>query len=159
MEVAPPPPPSVDVPQQDWATDVPDAPASEGGSTPPPAPTWEAAPAAFASAPEVPSPPAPEPAPAAAPAGSAGGLTRRVPGASLSESPLGASAPAPEPAHDRSADGVRSMLSSFQTGRHRGRAGADAHDEAAPVGVDTLDPAVTQHTGAQAPELEDPRDH
>jgi hypothetical protein len=50
-----------------------------------------------------------------------GGLARRVPGASLAESrgrEVGATA-APAPA--RSADAVRSMLSSFQAGRHRGR--------------------------------------
>jgi signal transduction histidine kinase len=50
-----------------------------------------------------------------------GGLARRVPGASLAESrgrELGATA---TPAPSRSADAVRSMLSSFQAGRHRGR--------------------------------------
>lgn len=53
-----------------------------------------------------------------------GGLTRRVPGASLQESPLGQAPAAEVEAVDRSADGVRSMLASFQSGRTRGRGGA-----------------------------------
>lgn len=51
----------------------------------------------------------------------AGGLTRRVPGATLAESrgqDVGGTA---APVAGRSADGVRSMLSSFQAGRQRGR--------------------------------------
>lgn len=67
---------------------------------------------------DTPSEPAPE---------RVGSLTRRVPGASLAESrghELGG-VQAPAPARD--ADAVRSMLSSFQAGRHRGRE-ADPHD-------------------------------
>jgi hypothetical protein len=67
---------------------------------------------------DAPSEPAPE---------RVGSLTRRVPGASLAESrghELGG-VQAPAPARD--ADAVRSMLSSFQAGRHRGRE-ADPHD-------------------------------
>ena len=73
-----------------------------------------------------------------------GGLTRRVPGRSLAESrgdQIGAGA---EPASDRSADGVRSMLSSFQAGRHRGRAEPDAVTGDVPIpGGDT--PVSTDH--------------
>ncbi len=56
--------------------------------------------------------------------GLGGGLTRRVPGASLQESPLARPVPEAPVAQERSADGVRSMLSAFQGGRSRGREGA-----------------------------------
>ncbi|MEI2699498.1 MAG: hypothetical protein V9E94_14605 [Microthrixaceae bacterium] len=45
--------------------------------------------------------------------GLGGGLTRRVPGASLQESPLARPVPEAPVAQERSADGVRSMLSTF----------------------------------------------
>ncbi len=57
--------------------------------------------------------------------GRPGGLSKRVPGASLAESRRGDSLGAPVEAADRSADGVRSMLSSFQAGRSRGRVTPD----------------------------------
>lgn len=58
----------------------------------------------------------------------AGGLARRVPGASLAEREGGAVGVATDPPPDRSADEVRSMLSSFQAGRHRGRGGEVTHE-------------------------------
>ncbi len=71
------------------------------------------------------SPPA-EPAPleavaSAGPDSRTGGLARRVPGASLAESRGGVDSATAPPPPDRSADTVRSMLSSFQAGRDRGR--------------------------------------
>ena len=57
--------------------------------------------------------------------GRPGGLSKRVPGASLAESRRGDTLGAPVQAADRSADGVRSMLSSFQAGRSRGRVTPD----------------------------------
>jgi hypothetical protein len=62
-----------------------------------------------------------------------GGLARRVPGASLAESrgtDLGA-AQAASPS--RSADGVRSMLSSFQAGRRRGLDPEPSHESSDPT--------------------------
>jgi signal transduction histidine kinase len=64
---------------------------------------------------------APHAAPLSGSTGRPGGLARRVPGASLAESRGRDVGAASAPAHGRSADGVRSMLSSFQAGRHRGR--------------------------------------
>ena len=69
--------------------------------------------------------------------GRPGGLSKRVPGASLAESRRGDTLGAPVQAADRSADGVRSMLSSFQAGRSRGRVGPGDTESApgAPDGV------------------------
>ncbi len=69
--------------------------------------------------------------------GRPGGLSKRVPGASLAESRRGDTLGAPVQAADRSADGVRSMLSSFQAGRSRGRVGPSDTESApgAPDGV------------------------
>ena len=50
-----------------------------------------------------------------------GGLTRRVPGASLAERNAGSFATEDVPEVERSAEGVQSMLASFQAGRSRGR--------------------------------------
>ena len=55
----------------------------------------------------------------------AGGLTRRVPGASLAESRSGEVVGQAVPDQGRSADGVRSMLASLQAGRDRGRSGPE----------------------------------
>ena len=60
--------------------------------------------------------------------GRPGGLSKRVPGASLAESRRGDTLGAPIETADRSADGVRSMLSSFQAGRSRGRVTPDDVD-------------------------------
>jgi HAMP domain-containing protein len=57
--------------------------------------------------------------PPAAPLG--GGLTRRVPGASLAERSAGSFAAEDVAPVERSAEGVQSMLASFQAGRTRGR--------------------------------------
>ena len=117
---APPPPaPSTAPVQADWVPTEP-TPASAGHhpDAPPLPPSGPFEPAGE-----------PEPAPEAAPLAPSrvGGLARRVPGASLAESrgdEIGAVA---TPAAARSAEGVRSMLSSFQSGRQRGRGdGADA---------------------------------
>ena len=105
--------------------------------------------------------------------GLAGGLTRRVPGASLQAGPLGQPAPEAAPAVDRSADGVRSMLSAFQGGRSRGRGGVAVRDaeltEAADSGVASTETHPSPNpspmwaadlSGVEpTPELEDPRDH
>jgi signal transduction histidine kinase len=108
----PPPPPPVTAPQQDWR--------------PPPA---------------APADPVPAPAPPAS-GSRLGGLTRRVPGASLADSPLAAPVTAAERPADRSAEEVRSMLSSLQSGRARGRSvgAGDRHDPAdpSPQGPDAL---------------------
>ncbi|UDY37877.1 ATP-binding protein [Dermatobacter hominis] len=135
-------------------------------------------------APEAPAQPvaaAPEPAPAGG--GLGGGLTRRVPGASLQDSPLGQSAPEPAPERDRSADGVRSMLSAFQGGRSRGLGGVALEEPASATTLGTAtspgspeaastaaaddahSPSPSSHWAAdhngvdETPELEDPRDH
>lgn len=74
-----------------------------------------------------------------------GGLARRVPGASLAESrgrEVGGTA-APAPA--RSADAVRSMLSSFQAGRHRGR---DVEPDAAGGIATKLAPSTSSDAAA-----------
>jgi len=112
-DTTPPPPPEL-VPDQVWVPSEPAVAAVE------PAPRAE---------------PVVEPVPSAEPAvmaagGLGGGLTRRVPGASLQESPLGSNGSEDLPVADRSADGVRSMLSAFQSGRSRGL-GGDARDDAA----------------------------
>lgn len=68
-----------------------------------------------------------------------GGLARRVPGASLADSRRPGPADGPRALPDRSADGVRSMLSSFQAGRTRGRVrdgDAEATTSAPADGVD-----------------------
>ena len=65
--------------------------------------------------------PAPEPGAGPLSPSRVGGLTRRVPGASLAESRGAEVGAVATPAAARSADGVRSMLSSFQSGRRRGR--------------------------------------
>jgi hypothetical protein len=162
----PPPPPPAAVPMQDWAPA-----ASEGGWSPTPSATTSdaAAPAPPAWAPaEPPATPAPMGSSGSselsgtAPSGSgsgSGGLAKRVPGASLSESPLGNHDAPPPAAADRSADGVRSMLSAFQSGRSRGRGGPLAVQDAEP-GTSSDARGAMEHTGAEvAPELEDPRDH
>lgn len=106
----------------------------------------------------------------AEPAGSGiGGLTRRVPGASLHDSPLASASTPGAVAADRSADGVRSMLSAFQTGRSRGRDGTTEHADADPPGPGTdedrswstpVEIAIDERPGvSRAPELEEPRDH
>jgi len=83
-----------------------------------------------------------------------GNLTRRVPGASLQASPLGQPTTEVPVSRERSADGVRSMLSAFQGGRSRGRVG---------VAVDESDPSRTGTIeidgAAAAPGMEDQRDH
>ena len=58
-----------------------------------------------------------------------GGLTRRVPGASLAERNAGAFATEDVPEVERSAEGVQSMLASFQAGRSRGRGEATDRPE------------------------------
>jgi len=135
-EMAPPPPPPAEVPQQDWVAGSAELPSTGAVS------------GSMAWAPPVPD-------------DSGGGLAKRVPGASLSESPLGDATTTSVPDQDRSADGVRSMLSSFQSGRHRGLDGAvavadpetgDAHQIDARGAMETTD-------AEPASELEDPRDH
>ena len=159
VNVGPPPPPPTIV-QQDWLAsgrerDVDPAAAPAPAPAPAPAlsplPPVVATPAAFDG--PFPTAPADEVAP--------GGLTKRVPGASLSESPLGEPSAASTPTRDRSADGVRSMLSSFQTGRVRGRDGSVALEEPVRDGPPSSHaPGTTEHMSAPpAPELEDPRDH
>lgn len=77
-----------------------------------------------------------------------GGLAKRVPGATLAES-RGQDVDSPAPAAPgRSADDVRSMLSSFQAGRHRGRGSEHAHGE--PSGPSS------PHTDAGFPASDDP---
>ena len=58
-----------------------------------------------------------------------GGLTRRVPGASLAERNAGSFATEDVPEVERSAEGVQSMLASFQAGRSRGRGEATDRPE------------------------------
>ena len=96
-----------------------------------------------------------------------------MPGASLQAGPLGQPAPEAAPAVDRSADGVRSMLSAFQGGRSRGRGGVAVRDaeltEAADSGVASTETHPSPNpspmwaadlSGVEpTPELEDPRDH
>ena len=104
-----PPPAPGDIPvQPDWSpfTDPPASPAF-ASSFAAPAPSTNAATSLNGSAPS-------------------GGLARRIPGASLAESRQPGPSDAPREKVDRSADGVRSMLSSFQAGRSRGQAGSDA---------------------------------
>src|SRR5690606_5695953 len=105
--------------------------------------------------------------------GLAGGLTRRVPGASLQAGPLGQPAPEAAPAVDRSADGVRSMLSAFQGGRSRGRGGVAVRDTELTEAADSGAASTETHPSTNpspvwaadlsgvepTPELEDPRDH
>ncbi len=118
---APPPVPTVAPTQSDWAPAAPvgaDATTSEW----PDEPVWPAAPVepAVVAEPAGTSTMGVDPAAATPQSTGGGGLARRVPGASLAES-RGAEPGAPAvPAPSRSADGVRSMLSSFQAGRHRG---------------------------------------
>ena len=59
----------------------------------------------------------------------AGGLTRRVPGASLAERSSSGFATDDVPEVERSAEGVQSMLASFQAGRSRGRGEATDRPE------------------------------
>ncbi len=143
---APPPPPAA-VPDQIWGTPPEPAAAEE---VPLAAPTGAAS-----SGSDIPS-------------GLGGGLARRVPGQSLNDSPLGQTQDVAVEDHDRSADGVRSMLSAFQGGRSRGRVDTEVAEPAAPdTAMGGLVPtgltAVASdpdHTSAPvAPELEDPRDH
>lgn len=68
-----------------------------------------------------------------APQRGGGGLARRVPGATLAEARNGGSGDATEAEHGRSADAVRSMLSSFQDGRRRGHVGRGAAPDAPPT--------------------------
>lgn len=194
----PPPPPPV-IPEQDWAAE----PAAVAEPTLPVEQTWpaeqtwpvepavadEVAPAEQTGSDEpVPtawSDPTPAEQPAEQPTeqpteqpvepvgGLAGGLTRRVPGASLQAGPLGQPAPEAAPAVDRSADGVRSMLSAFQGGRSRGRGGVAVRDteltEVADSGVASTETHPSPNpspmwaadlSGVEpTPELEDPRDH
>lgn len=77
-----------------------------------------------------------------------GGLAKRIPGATLAESrgqEVGSPAPA---APGRSADDVRSMLSSFQAGRHRGRGSEHANGEQSGPS--------SPHTDAGFPASDDP---
>ncbi len=118
-----PPPPPESVPEQAWSH-----------ATPEPTPE-----------------PAPEPGAETGDGG--GGLARRVPGASLQASPLSSATSDPSPVADRSADGVRSMLSAFQSGRSRGQVDRDV------VVVDRPIEQMDEHLGAAtAPEMEEPRD-
>jgi signal transduction histidine kinase len=129
MPMSPPPAPAAAPTQPAWApSDEPSTAVSASAEQPdvPAAPFAAAEP--FAAAQPFATPTAaPEPAAAAAsPApsgglGRSGGLARRVPGASLAESRGGIDGAAAPPPPDRSADSVRSMLSSFQAGRDRGR--------------------------------------
>lgn len=145
-EVVLPPPPPEWVPDQAWEMTVP----ASGASV-------------------APDPAAPSHDRYADAAANGSGLTRRVPGASLQDSPLGESLSGPAATPDRSADGVRSMLSAFQSGRSRGRGGLPEDGRAAPdptteVGVGTIPPATTiwidDHPDVStASELEEPRDH
>ena len=111
-EVAPPPAPPAAPAQPGW---VPSAFGPEG-TTPP---AEDAAP--FQAVPEPSLLAGQGTGPAPDTLGRAGGLARRVPGASLAESRGRDVGAATAPAPGRSADGVRSMLSSFQAGRDRGR--------------------------------------
>jgi signal transduction histidine kinase len=183
---APPPPPAA-IPDQTWD-------ARPEPAEPEPvaeAPTWTApaadTPAVPTFAPESPAPAASAPSAGGPGGGLGGGLTRRVPGASLQDSPLGQAAPEPVEERDRSADGVRSMLSAFQGGRSRGRGGV-ALEEPAAASIGTAerfgttaspdaatstaettptpsapDPssywAADHHDVEETSELEDPRDH
>jgi hypothetical protein len=102
------------------------------------------------SAPAPDSPPAPDAVPAGVPsamggprpagAGGTGGLARRVPGASLAESRQPGPADASAAPVDRSADGVRSMLSSFQAGRSRGRVPPEAEAPQSPSAAPAAPP-------------------
>jgi signal transduction histidine kinase len=77
-----------------------------------------------------------------------GGLAKRIPGATLAESRGHEVGPPTPAAPGRSADAVRSMLSSFQAGRHRGRGSEDGHGEpSAPS---------SPHTDAGFPASDDP---
>ncbi|MFN7151627.1 MAG: hypothetical protein ACK4V6_19375, partial [Microthrixaceae bacterium] len=102
MPMSPPPAPEAPPTQPAWTPSAEPVTAVQSDS---------AQPAAAASA---------APAPSGGP-GRSGGLARRVPGASLAESRGGIDGAAAAPPPDRSADSVRSMLSSFQAGRDRGR--------------------------------------
>ena len=126
-----PPPAPGNIPDQpDWSpfTDPPASPASpafassasSASSLAAPAPSTNASTSLNSSAPS-------------------GGLARRIPGASLAESRQPGPSDAPKEKVDRSADGVRSMLSSFQAGRSRGQAGSDAPASPAGDESDTSD--------------------
>ena len=85
-----------------------------------------------------------------------------MPGASLSDSPLGQPAAEPVPEQDRSADGVRSMLSAFQGGRNRGQGGVAVQEPGSePIATTNPSPRwAADHNGVEeTSELEDPRDH
>lgn len=126
-----PPPPPMTAPQQDWR--------------PPPAPL---------SAPAPPSDPAPTPVSPSS-GSRLGGLARRVPGASLADSPLAVPVRAPERPADRSAEEVRSMLSSLQSGRARGRA-VGAADRADPADPSPQGPDATRASGPSVEEQVSP---
>ena len=122
--VPPPPPPSSAPVQADWEP-------TDPATTPfdPSVSPFAPAAAAFDPAGD-PAPVRPEPLEVTAaatseaeplPPGRVGGLARRVPGASLAESRGDEVGAVASPGAARSADGVRSMLSSFQSGRQRGR--------------------------------------
>ena len=131
-------------PWQDFLADGQDPDTPE--TVPPPAPTTAPVQPGWVPAASAPSPSEPEPIvdqPFSAPRGGSG-LARRVPGASLAESRAndvgGAGAPPPT---GRSADGVRSMLSSFQSGRRRGR--TEDETDTGPVTTE-FDPSTTTDT-------------
>ena len=133
--------------------------AGTAASVPPPAPPvapvqpgWVPAAVVPVAADPVPGPTSGTGADSPSPSDRGGGLARRVPGASLAESrgrDVGAPAP---PAAGRSADGVRSMLSSFQAGRHRGR----TDDEPEAGGVATDDVPFSGTTNESATDTDTP---
>jgi hypothetical protein len=110
---------------EDEHTAPPVEPAAEAVDQPPPAPVGEPlampAPAVTAAPVLVPAPRPAEPAPIATapvePAKTTGGLSRRVKGANMFDT--GPAADEPGPVVNRSADEVRSALSSFQLGQHQ----------------------------------------
>jgi signal transduction histidine kinase len=154
----PPPPPPAAVPHQDWFAGAGAATVADALTMPPP-PVFAPAPGTLPE-PAPPEPALPEqPLTASIGAGLVGGLAKRVPGASLSESPLAEQQTVVAPDRDRSADGVRSMLSSFQSGRHRGLDGSVAVDDPVTAGTGPVDArgAMEQMDAEPASELEDPK--
>jgi signal transduction histidine kinase len=113
--------------------------AAVDGAVGPSAPAWVPP----AASPVVDPPPAEPPA---------AGLARRVPGASLARSPLGRSDPEVVATGERSADGVRSMLAAFQSGRARGRTDGRAEDRS-----DVSGAHETMQQGPTAPGWEESR--
>jgi signal transduction histidine kinase len=125
VPTSPPPAPAAAPPQPAWTPSAEPATTASASTEQPAAQFAAAEPFATQSAAPEPAATAATPAPSGGP-GRTGGLARRVPGASLAESRGGLDGAAAAPPPDRSADSVRSMLSSFQAGRDRGRVDPNA---------------------------------